>query len=71
MRRKRIESVVGAESTLLRRVRVLGLIWSWVSGFERRDEENLLREVRRVGDVTVSGRGWVVRVKVVGCWLFC
>lgn len=72
MRRKRIESVVGAGSLLLRRVwRVLVLICSWVSGFERRDDENLLREVRRVESSMVGVRGCVVRVKDVGCWVFC
>jgi hypothetical protein len=74
MRRKRIESVVGAGSPggglpVLRRVRVL--IWNWVSRLERRDEENLLSEVRSVESMIVSGRGCVVRVKDVGCWLFC
>lgn len=36
-------------------------------GFERRDEENLLSEVRSVGEVIVSGRECVDKVKDVGC----
>jgi hypothetical protein len=44
------------------------LSWKFGSGFERRDEEKMVREVRRVVSLIVLGRGWVVRVNDVGCW---
>jgi hypothetical protein len=48
-------------------LRLRAFVWSFVSGDERREAENLLRDVRKVWSSRVVGRGWVVRVKDVGC----